>query len=660
MAVLLIHHDPPTLAAWHSLLATRGIECLAALGHDSARLIIEAQREPGSREVTAVVAGGESVEIANELRAALGAVPTVWLAEPTQLPEVRERWADEWVLPDSPLPVDVLEAWLKGDDSGGGARLKEDSEASAAAVSTETGFARVSTHTGPVPFESSTRHLGDYELLELIEETDKTVVYRAWQHSVQRVVTLERLKTAFISDPVEVAAFRAQVRAQAAAVHPLIAAVYEAQEQEGLIFYTREWLEAPRLTEIPGNGLGVNEEAALSVLHAATQVANYLAQVGLARALLTPDQVRLAADGTSRVANLAQGGDPIEHPERAEIRALLKAVHASLLPGVEAPRLSVLEAKMKEKSGRHRIAGWQQFAVALADVTAVAPEVPRRRPSSRRPYHARRWLLAVGLVLVGFAALVWERWPYWQAPEAQILDEMVRIPGGEFIYQQGEKRELPAFWIDKYEVSLAHYEEFLQYCRMHPNDVPRHPRQPMTKTSHEPRDWSERLEAARRGEPHRGVQLDLNCPVTGVDFWDAWSYAAWKGRRLPTEVEWEKAARGKEGFLYPWGNKLASSQANVATDERAKMKSRSVGPVAVTAFAATDVSPFGVTNMAGNVAEWTASTTFHPELIDEDVPLVRGGSFETKAMPLYARRPAIGYEEVSPSLGFRTASDHAP
>src|SRR5690606_26324886 len=138
-------------------------------------------------------------------------------------------------------------------------------------------------------------------------------VYRAWQHSVQRVVVLERLKSAWMTDPTEVAAFRAQVRAQAAAVHPVLAAVYEALEQEELIFYTREWLDAARLSELPEQGRWLTEEAALSVLAAAAQVVNYLRQAGLARAPLTPDVVRVAADGTPRVVNVARGGEPAEH-----------------------------------------------------------------------------------------------------------------------------------------------------------------------------------------------------------------------------------------------------------------------------------------------------------------------------------------------------------
>ncbi len=140
----------------------------------------------------------------------------------------------------------------------------------------------------------------------------------------------------------------------------------------------------------------------------------------------------------------------------------------------------------------------------------------------------------------------------------------------EAFHDEGPAHEvlLDAYLIDKYEASNKDFGDF------------------MKATGHSgPAYWDDpRL---------NGPEL----PVVGVNWNDAKDFCEWKGKRLPTEAEWEKAARGPNGNLYPWGNEFDSKKANYG-----KMK-ESTEPVT---SHPESVSYYGVYNMAGNVFEWVS------------------------------------------------------
>jgi formylglycine-generating enzyme required for sulfatase activity len=206
--------------------------------------------------------------------------------------------------------------------------------------------------------------------------------------------------------------------------------------------------------------------------------------------------------------------------------------------------------------------------------------------------------------------------------DAAMHENMILIPAGEFTMgsQPGdnwaENNEEPArvvyleaFYIDQLEVTNLQFRRFLDATQW-----------PI------PGEWRAIIE----------VEDTEFLPVTGVSWEDATAYARWAGKRLPTEAEWEKAARGTDARRFPWGNEFDADRANNDRDLLA-VGSKPEG-----------ASPYGVLDMAGNVAEWV-STPFAPYPRREAVlPGEFGGS--TPAAPVTLPEAAAADTEAAAAL----------
>jgi len=156
--------------------------------------------------------------------------------------------------------------------------------------------------------------------------------------------------------------------------------------------------------------------------------------------------------------------------------------------------------------------------------------------------------------------------------------------------------------------------------------------------------------------PHNGF---LNHPVVSVTWFGAWAFAQYYGARLPTEEEWEKAARGNTGYEYPWGYGISGELANYANsgdpyDDGTTPVGFYDGKIHEGFQTSNSQSPYGVYDMAGNVWQWTDS------FVGEEAPIVRiyrGGSWAYKLV--YALKSSFrgGYlpEYRGVSIGFRCA-----
>lgn len=230
------------------------------------------------------------------------------------------------------------------------------------------------------------------------------------------------------------------------------------------------------------------------------------------------------------------------------------------------------------------------------------------------------------------------------------LAPMVRIPASEFVRGNSggfpdEKFEkiifVDEFYMDQYEVTNRQYGQCVQAGRC---TLPRLPR------------------SVNFGRYYTGSEYG-NYPVIWISWDDAAAYCSFVGKRLPTEAEWEKAARGPDNTLYPWGADEPSNQANY------NYVWRDVAPVG--SFPA-DTSGFGVSDMAGNVREWVAdwyqwdyylnAPSQNPTGPNSGVTKVlRGGSWNDTAVYLRGTvRKNFLQESYDSNLGFRCASSTFP
>tara|TARA_Y100001936_G_scaffold118412_1_gene115853 strand:- start:4591 stop:5391 length:801 start_codon:yes stop_codon:yes gene_type:complete len=222
---------------------------------------------------------------------------------------------------------------------------------------------------------------------------------------------------------------------------------------------------------------------------------------------------------------------------------------------------------------------------------------------------------------------------------------MILIPEGYFQMGtfSGNNDEKPmhfvytsSFYIDKYEVSNKDYQLFME-ATGHP----------------EPIFWDD----PRFNDPEQ--------PVVGVSWHDAMSYSKWKGRRLPTEAEWEKSARGNDGRLWPWGGKFDKGFFFFFVNIFGKNDNYShTAPVN---YYHSGVSPFGLYNVAGNVWEWCLDWydknyyKSSPEINPEGprgplkMKVLRGGSWVNSIEGVKVVKRAHNYPNIKNEIyGFRT------
>ena len=293
---------------------------------------------------------------------------------------------------------------------------------------------------------------------------------------------------------------------------------------------------------------------------------------------------------------------------------------------------------------------------------------PAKNPTHSMNLFSR---LAGSLVLSLFGLLL--LWPHegWsqQEHDYSLEGDMVYIPPGPFVFGTDKKDEsaealslgipkpwyadetprqtifLKEFYIDRYEVTYKRYKKYVDAL-----------------DAITPSNW-------------QGLNFPEgkdNEPVTHVSWYDAANFCQWAQKKLPTEKLWERAARGKEGNQYPWGNKFQAGWANLA--DRSGSKNQ---PVAVGRFPKS-TSPEGVHDLIGNVWEWVDNdyqpykgSMYQSEYYQTELKILRGQSASdighfplySQAIKMFARsgyRQYSSADEPAPDVGFRCASVTQP
>lgn len=223
-------------------------------------------------------------------------------------------------------------------------------------------------------------------------------------------------------------------------------------------------------------------------------------------------------------------------------------------------------------------------------------------------------------------------------PQGETMNSMILIPEGDFIMgantgnmdnRPAHRVHTEAYYIDKYLVTNKDYKLFV--------DATHHAT---------PARWTTNNYPEGEGD----------YPVTFVNWYDASAYAAWAGKRLPTEAEWERAARGDKGFTYPWGNTWDSSKLN--------MEYKYARTTPVNKFP-EGISPYGCYDMSGNLFQWTSSAYYkyrnspaHPEMFRMGYYVLRGGSWKSDKFTAmsFSRNPTDPTFR-SDFFGFRCVKD---
>lgn len=520
--------------------------------------------------------------------------------------------------------------------------------------------------------------LGDYKLRRAIGQSATGIVYEAAHQVTQRAAAIKVFDARVARDPARVEQLVSLAKQLARLRHDHLVKVHETGESADNVFCVRDYVEGETLGDIIAGRKKLSPAQVLQLLAGIGSALTFLKENGIAFGAVRDTDILMDTGGTAWLAGLSWLDSAREQLDNSELTNMKRlATQLRLVLDAEAPYAreisGFLDGLTIPKQGFKSMEEMRKQARALASQMGIriAKSQPMRAVE-RAPKKSRAalWLagLAAVIVMAGLVAGGYRLFQPAEKPPAADVQTFVHVPAGEFLYQDEQKRTTREFWISKYEVTIGQYRVFWGDVRQKGDAAFRHANQPKEKDpTHTPLFWREILLACESGRPFLDETLSEDCPVFNVDYYDAYAYAKWAGGRLPTEEEWEKAARGTDGRPFPWGAADDPKRANGGRDFDQMKQGWFDGFYKVARVNAHpgDLSPYGARDMTGNVAEWTGSwvqMTDGKGQTDPKVraPVVRGGCYADQELRITQRRTDCLPDKCFNTVGFRIVMDRPP
>ena len=459
------------------------------------------------------------------------------------------------------------------------------------------------------------KQLGKYKIKDHIGSGAYADVYRAMDDTLKRTVALKVLKPMLLADEEAFARFVQEAQTAAGLFHPHIATVLDLGEAEGHYFLAMRYVDGLSLDKLLAERCPLPWDEALRIIEQISEALQFAHDKGLIHRDIKPQNIlfsesegavltdfglvkAIASSGLTTTGTFL-GTPNYMAPEIWKDEEITSAVdqyalacvlvemltgevlydgttppavmakHFQLpgLPGswpdgVSASFGAVLEKALSQEPG-NRWNSMAEFAAALKPdrppSESIQPGKPPKIPDAQPDKEAED---LSGLL----------------TPDNPAGIKWVEIPAGVFLYGDRKKDKIidRAYLIGKYPVTNAQYKLFTDTFM--DRQVPKH--------------WDKENRTHPSGK--------ANHPVVYVSWHDAVAFCEWAKCRLPTEEEWEKAARGTGGRKYPWGDQKPDQ-------ELCNIGGMVGGTTQIRRYSPQGDSPYGCVDMAGNVSEWTAS-----------------------------------------------------